>query len=403
MISFGQLLIASIVQMVIGLSLGWFAHKFLRKSDQSVASAQPPTEVPTHPPVRRPTNPAVSDSHVEHRTLLRDIAKLVNQHAQRVESFQHSIEQPETRMPRDGNTSLSSEVDELREANRRFDDGVEQKVVQFSKAAEPAFGTVTEAVCEHRDEISSLDGLLGQVGPDASAEQLNGILSEALADVLESKRKLEAELSEAHEKLEEKTSRLAAAEHDARIDTLTRLPNRRAYEEQVALVHSIFERQHQMYALLMFDVDHFKSFNDTHGHAAGDALLQTVARVFLEKKRASDRSFRLGGEEFVMLLPMASSVEAYVVAERMRKAIEEMRLIFEGQELYVTTSVGVADSEEGVTPEQLLERADMALYAAKEGGRNRTHVHTIETSSAPAVDAIAAQTSTEENPAPVGA
>ena len=124
---------------------------------------------------------------------------------------------------------------------------------------------------------------------------------------------------------------------------------------------------------MALDVDHFKKFNDTHGHAAGDAVLATVGRVLTEQCRKGDMPARYGGEEFSVVLPNTNAVGANVVAERIRRALEASETLFEGKKLKFTSSIGVASAQaEGVEPvAALAARADEALYAAKHAGRNR--------------------------------
>ena len=122
----------------------------------------------------------------------------------------------------------------------------------------------------------------------------------------------------------------------------------------------------------MVDVDNFKTYNDTHGHTAGDEVLRRVAETIAAFVRDSDVVYRYGGEEFSMLLPGASPEEAAIVAERVRAAVEETS--FPGEEQQpggkLTVSVGVATLANG-SAEDIRERADAALYEAKEAGRNR--------------------------------
>jgi len=411
MVSFAQLLIAAFVQLVIGFVLGWFVNEFRRQTRgplaQSAPSARPAqSDRPAHSPAPPKSNQQVLRDVPDTQTrLLADIASLVNQHAESVECFQCSIEQVKGPTPRNSRVSLSSQVSQLRQENSRFDENVDGKVSELAESStsdshggEFDVDEVTDSVNGHRDKTRCLDDLLGKADPHATADELKDVISEALSDVLESKKQLENELSDVIQKLEEKTVRLNAAEQDARVDSLTRLPNRRAFEEQAAAAHSMFERQGRPYALLMFDIDHFKLFNDTYGHAAGDAVLKTVARLLNEKKRASDNSFRLGGEEFVMLLRSASVADAHTVAERARKTIEDMVVIFEGQKLNVTTSVGLAAIEDGVTTEQLLDQADIALYAAKKAGRNQTHGGAFGTPSSPISETETAQSTDADTP-----
>ncbi len=155
----------------------------------------------------------------------------------------------------------------------------------------------------------------------------------------------------------------------AMIDPLTSLANRRKLEADLAQV----ERRRNSdgpVAFAMVDVDHFKSFNDTFGHAAGDEVLRRVAEVISGMVRDSDVVYRYGGEEFSILLPGAGVEEARIVAERVRVAVEALD-VPGGR---VTVSVGVADADDPRGLEDLTERADGALYAAKQAGRNRVHL-----------------------------
>jgi diguanylate cyclase len=138
-----------------------------------------------------------------------------------------------------------------------------------------------------------------------------------------------------------------------------------------------------MLGLLMIDVDHFKKFNDSHGHLAGDRVLQVVARVLDENIRKVDYLARYGGEEFVIIAPATNIDGLALLAERLRSAVETAPLPWEGSMLRVTVSVGVAVTDKiGDVPEAavtLLQRADENMYAAKCAGRNR-----VSTGASPA-------------------
>jgi diguanylate cyclase len=125
----------------------------------------------------------------------------------------------------------------------------------------------------------------------------------------------------------------------------------------------------------MLDVDHFKQFNDTHGHQAGDDALRNIGHVLVKMARQMDLPCRYGGEEFGVVLPASDILEARVAAERFRKAIEKSVLDYEGKKLSITASIGVAQICEGDDPARLLRRADEALYKSKEAGRNCGHWH----------------------------
>ena len=173
---------------------------------------------------------------------------------------------------------------------------------------------------------------------------------------------------------------LAALHESHRTDTLsdalTRVANRRAFEYELTRRLTEWTRRRTPLSLALFDVDHFKKFNDTYGHRAGDAVLCGVAHRLQETIRETDLVARYGGEEFAVIMPSTSLDMAKDVAERARRAVEQSRFKFEGMTLRLTISVGVAQvlpDEEG---QSLIERADGALYASKQAGRNCAHVHT---------------------------
>jgi len=161
-------------------------------------------------------------------------------------------------------------------------------------------------------------------------------------------------------------------EQQATTDGLTHLPNRRAFDE--ALVRELARAQRQTHplSLLLLDVDHFKKFNDTHGHQAGDLVLQEVGRCLQDQVRTADFPARYGGEEFVVVLPFTPADRALIAAERVRAAIEHLAIDWNSQRLRVTVSLGCAElGPHAPDGPALIKQADDALYRAKEQGRNR--------------------------------
>jgi diguanylate cyclase (GGDEF)-like protein len=154
----------------------------------------------------------------------------------------------------------------------------------------------------------------------------------------------------------------------ARTDPLTGLLNRRALTElaQRAMAHAV--RHGSPLALVLIDIDHFKQINDTHGHAAGDAVLVGLARLLNGNLRAGDACARLGGEEFLLLLPGTSQAQAVQVAEKLRLLMANEA---EGAGIRWSSSFGVCSWDGNSDFDRLLQRADEALYRAKAGGRNR--------------------------------
>jgi diguanylate cyclase (GGDEF)-like protein len=164
----------------------------------------------------------------------------------------------------------------------------------------------------------------------------------------------------------------------AHIDALTGLWNRRYCDRRMLEELDAWHRYKTSISLLMMDIDHFKHINDTYGHPFGDQVLKAVAGALTQRLRKRDVPCRYGGEEFAILLPNTGQRAARLVASALHDSISRLGLLFEGQPVDVTVSMGVACSElfdweaRSCTPEQLMALADGALYAAKRGGRNRT-------------------------------
>jgi len=173
-------------------------------------------------------------------------------------------------------------------------------------------------------------------------------------------KKINAELRELYAKAS------VSSLHDA----LTGLANRRSLEIQMEKSCSAARRYGQPLSIIMLDIDHFKHYNDSHGHVDGDRLLAKLAHIFLAVLRTSDYVFRYGGEEFLVMLPGTDRDQAAKAAERLRKVIEE--------QAGITISMGVSSFSANLRGrEELIENADKALYAAKQNGRNRVSVWPI--------------------------
>jgi diguanylate cyclase (GGDEF)-like protein len=162
--------------------------------------------------------------------------------------------------------------------------------------------------------------------------------------------------------------------YEAESDVLTKIYNRRAFAAKAEGVLAACARSQRQATLLLFDLDHFKSVNDRFGHQGGDAALQAFSNLIQGTLRNVDLFGRIGGEEFAALLPDLGSEDAYRVAERLRLAVEQLDIAHADGSISMTVSIGVATAAStGASLNDLMNRADAALYEAKIGGRNRVH------------------------------
>jgi diguanylate cyclase (GGDEF)-like protein len=181
---------------------------------------------------------------------------------------------------------------------------------------------------------------------------------------------IQAAISIEDAKLHDEVNRLATT------DSLTGVANHRRFQERL---NDEFERQAResgRFTLVMIDVDHFKKINDRFGHPAGDRVLSQIAGVLNSTVRKIDVVARYGGEEFAVILLNSGSKESFPLVERIRKAVERLSPMINGEPLKITISLGMAVYPDDAPDRQtLIERADRALYGAKHGGRNQTCVY----------------------------
>lgn len=183
---------------------------------------------------------------------------------------------------------------------------------------------------------------------------------------------LDSERSTYEQQLRENAELVEQVRDQALQDPLTGLGNRRLFEDALHKEIERSQRARRPLSLLLVDLDHFKQVNDTHGHLVGDEVLRRMAGCMTECCRQMDIPARFGGEEFVIGLPETSIINAMVIADRLREAVSELALQNEqGQPFRVSCSVGVSTWDAGDTLEDLLRRADEAVYRAKQQGRNR--------------------------------
>ncbi len=227
-------------------------------------------------------------------------------------------------------------------------------------------GEHSTRVQEMSDELTSHVGEPG--GPDAEVLR-------TVARIIEANGRLQEQLKSAEVKLQEQAHEIEVREADALTDVLTGVANRRAFNSEIERRMAEWQRRGTPFCLTMVDVDHFKKFNDVHGHLAGDAVLRGVADSLSQTLREMDLVARFGGEEFAVIMPATTLAESEPGALRLESHVADSQFDFEGKTLKVTVSGGLAQVLPDETEADLIRRADEALYAAKRAGRNRAYLH----------------------------
>ena len=247
-----------------------------------------------------------------------------------------------------------------------------QKIIQAMNAS------IEQADQEVGKFDESLQACATQLNADMSADDLKQVvdgLLESTRDMHQGTQDLHRHLEESRKEAEQLKEELQKARIEATTDALTGLANRKGFEEKLKELEGDEEYLNQSHALIIGDIDKFKSINDTYGHIFGDKIIKVVAKAFSNLTKGKDLAARFGGEEFVILLPDTAIEGAVALAESIRSSIERGRVYNpkNGEEIRrITISLGVTEISHGESIDETIARADEALYRAKEGGRNQT-------------------------------
>ena len=226
----------------------------------------------------------------------------------------------------------------------------------------------------------TLEGVDGALQSAGSAEQIQGVVANLVQHtrrMAEQNRTANEHLQQSNAEIAELKVRMADIRSEALTDPLTGLANRRAFSEQLTDCIAAAASRDAPLCLLMLDIDHFKSFNDTYGHQLGDEVIRLVAGSMSKSIEEKDTAARYGGEEFAIVLPDTSLAEAEAIANQIREVVAGQRIVRKTSRQTlgsVTLSVGVARYEAGQSEDDLVARADAALYEAKHAGRNCVRV-----------------------------
>ena len=206
-------------------------------------------------------------------------------------------------------------------------------------------------------------------------EQQPAAVLRAVDKLIQFNERMQHQLNTAEEKLEDQARQIVSHAVEAHTDALTGLANRRAFDSELNRAYRASIDCGAPTLVMMIDVDHFKSVNDTYGHALGDEVLKRLSHLIQEELRPLDHVCRYGGEEFAVLLPNTSIGGAFSTAERIRQSVRRSKFTADKQSLEVSISIGATPLDERDQQyNEALARADKALYEAKQLGRDRVVV-----------------------------
>ena len=299
--------------------------------------------------------------------LLGEIAGLVREIRQRIQTEKKELETflrqlTERLQEVDAQLQGSESLREARlQSSRELDAAVKQEVRGMESRVQAA-----EDLDQLKSELQShLDNIVQQLGQHQREEE------QSHEQAREEMSRLQGRLQTLEEEAERLRSRAREEHRQAMTDSLTGIPNRLAFDERMAGEFARWKRFHTPLALLVWDVDRFKDLNDQYGHKAGDKVLKAVAQTLREHIRETDFIARYGGEEFVLIMSGAGIDVLEEVANKLRNAVADCGFHFRGNAVQVTISCGIASFAGEDTPETVFDRADRALYRAKDLGRDR--------------------------------
>jgi len=301
------------------------------------------------------------------KKLLKDVALLINSIRSRMQKEKHEFEtflQQVTSRLKTMDQFLQSETKNLKTA--------QSKGEEFDK-------TINNNVNDIRQDVDQATELMNL------KNSVNAKLDNISSHIVDYREYEITRVEESQQQVYNMQTRMLSLEKEAEslkqivieknkqamFDALTAIPNRLSYEKRIEDEISRWKRFNTPLSLAIWDIDFFKKVNDTYGHKAGDKVLKTVAQLLNKRIRATDFLARYGGEEFVMLLPGTKQEETLRLVNDLREQVENCGFHYHGEAVTITVSCGISSFNEGDVVEKVFERADQALYKAKENGRNQ--------------------------------
>ena len=343
-----------ILQLVVLGLIVWF---FCRKKDPAILAALT---------VLDNLEQDTSLDSVQVCDLLATAGKALSNHSEQLYRFERSLSTTEA-----GQSDVST-LDEIQQANQSVEHTIDTTIAGLMAACDDLLTKEQSSLEAYRKKSSALGSKLDGIKHIELLVQFAGTLLGMVRELRTENKVVRDEVDAGKEKIIQLATQASSVEQIARIEAVTRLGNREAFDEAYARCEGLRDQNGQPYSLVLLDIDDFKSVNDEYRHAAGDGVLSLLARILLENSKPSDHACRLGSGDFGVLLTRCDERAARSAAECYRQRIESAVLHHHDHEISVTVSCGVAQGTPGTSQSDLLERAGAALYAAKKRGGNQT-------------------------------
>ena len=311
-----------------------------------------------------------SDNKTE-KGIIKKIVQLVNQSISSVEEEKQDLETYLTKI----STQLV-DIESFMHVIRQDNDESKSRSLSLTDSVETGFSSIEETITEStdltalkQDVSTNLTEIRKHVEDYKHSEEVKkDISSQSYAKIIEELSRSQKESEKLQEQLHESKIQLLR-------DPLTGIANRLAYDERITVEFNRWKRTNTPLCLALWDIDHFKKVNDRYGHGVGDRVLKLFADIIQSRIRKVDLFARIGGEEFVLVMPDTSIANALNLNNTLRVMLEECNFHYEGQHCRITSSVGLAEFRRGDEADIVLDRADKALYHSKNNGRNQCTVY----------------------------